>query len=51
MREVGNNFAFIVLRDFYGTTQLVIENEELFKQFKALNKECRGPSWPRAGPR
>ncbi len=39
MREVGNNFAFIVLRDFYGTTQLVIENEELFKQFKALNKE------------
>ena len=39
MREVGNNFAFIVLRDFYGTTQLVIENEALFKQFKALNKE------------
>ena len=39
MREVGNNFAFVVLRDFYGTTQLVIENEELFKQFKALNKE------------
>jgi len=39
MREVGNNFAFVVLRDFYGTTQLVIESEDLFKQFKALNKE------------
>ena len=39
MREVGNNFAFIVLRDFYGTTQLVIENEELFRQCKAINKE------------
>ncbi len=39
MREVGNNFAFIVLRDFYGTTQLVIENEDLFRQFKVLNKE------------
>ena len=39
VREVGNNFAFVVLRDFYGTTQLVIDNEELFKQIKALNKE------------
>ena len=39
MREVGNNFAFVVLRDFYGTTQLVIDSEEMFKAFKALNKE------------
>ena len=39
VREVGNNFAFVVLRDFYGTTQLVIDNEEMFKQIKALNKE------------
>ena len=29
IREVGNNFAFLVLRDFYGTTQVVIENEEM----------------------
>ena len=29
IREVGNNFAFVVLRDFYGTTQVVIENEEM----------------------
>lgn len=39
MREVGNNFAFIVLRDFYGTTQLVIDDETLFRQCKAINKE------------
>ena len=28
VREVGSNFAFVVLRDFYGTTQVVIESEE-----------------------
>ena len=39
VREVGNNFAFVVLRDFYGTTQLVIDNEDLFRQVKGLNKE------------
>ena len=39
MREVGNNFAFIVLRDFYGTTQLVIDDETLFRQCKSINKE------------
>ena len=39
VREVGNNFAFVVLRDFYGTTQLVIDNEEMFRQIKGLNKE------------
>ena len=39
VREVGNNFAFVVLRDFYGTTQLVIDNEDLFRQVKSLNKE------------
>ena len=26
VREVGANLAFVVLRDFYGTTQLVIES-------------------------
>ncbi len=39
VREVGNNFAFVVLRDFYGTTQLVIEDEALYRQVKGLNKE------------
>ena len=39
VREVGANFAFCVLRDFYGTTQFVIENEEMMKAVKPLNKE------------
>ena len=39
VREVGSSLAFVVLRDFYGTTQLVLEDEELLKTVKALNKE------------
>ena len=39
VREVGQNFAFVVLRDFYGTTQVVIENEEMMGIIKPLNKE------------
>ena len=39
IREVGSNFAFVVLRDFYGTTQVVIENEEMMAIVKPLNKE------------
>ena len=39
VREVGANFAFCVLRDFYGTTQVVIENEEMMKLIKPINKE------------
>ncbi len=27
VREVGSNFAFVILRDLYGTTQVVGENE------------------------
>ncbi len=39
VREVGSNFAFVVLRDFYGTTQVVIESEEMMAVVKPLNKE------------
>ena len=39
VREVGANFAFCVLRDYYGTTQVVIENEEMMKVIKPINKE------------
>ena len=39
VREVGSNFAFCVLRDFYGTTQVVIENEEMMRVIKPINKE------------
>ncbi|MBE6971503.1 MAG: aspartate--tRNA ligase [Ruminococcaceae bacterium] len=39
VREVGNNFAFVVLRDFYGTTQVVIESEDMMAAIHGLNKE------------
>ena len=38
-REVGANLGFVVLRDFYGTTQAVIETEEMMAVVKGLNKE------------
>jgi len=39
VREVGNNFAFVVVRDFYGTTQVVIEDEAMMAIIKGINKE------------
>ena len=39
VREVGSNFAFVIVRDFYGTTQVVIENEAMMEIVKSLNKE------------
>jgi len=39
VREVGNNFAFVVVRDFYGTTQVVIEDEAMMQVVKSVNKE------------
>ena len=39
VREVGQNFAFVIVRDFYGTTQVVIEDEEMMSVVKPLNKE------------
>ena len=39
VRMVGSGFAFVVVRDFYGTTQVVVENDELISQIKGINKE------------
>ena len=39
VREVGGNLAFVVLRDFYGTTQVVVEDEADLKVIKGINKE------------
>ena len=39
IREVGGSLAFIVLRDFYGSTQLVAETEDIMNIFRSLNKE------------
>ena len=40
VREVGSTLAFVIVRDFYGTTQLVVENNEaLLNLVKGLNCE------------
>ena len=39
VRVVSAGLAFVVLRDFYGTTQLVADSEELVNTFKAITKE------------
>ncbi len=39
VRTVGSNFAFVVLRDFYGTTQIVIESEDMMAAIRDVNKE------------
>ena len=39
VREVSGSLCFAILRDFYGTTQLVLETEDMIAAFRALNKE------------
>ena len=39
VRVVSANLAFLVLRDFYGATQIVIETEDMMASLKGLNKE------------
>ncbi|MBR6521819.1 MAG: aspartate--tRNA ligase [Oscillospiraceae bacterium] len=39
VRVVSASLAFVVVRDFYGTTQVVAETEDMVNTFKAINKE------------
>ena len=39
VRAVSASLAFVVLRDFYGTTQIVVESEEMMAVIADLNKE------------
>ena len=39
IRAVSGSLAFLVLRDFYGTTQVVVEDEALLAKVKGWNKE------------
>ncbi|MCQ2539121.1 MAG: aspartate--tRNA ligase [Acetatifactor sp.] len=39
MRKVSKNLGFVILRDFYGTTQLVVETEEMMEIIDGINKE------------
>ena len=39
MRKVSKNLGFLVLRDFYGVTQMVIETEEMMEKLSGVNTE------------
>ncbi len=39
IRKVSKNLGFLVLRDFYGTTQIVIETEEMMAKIQGVNCE------------
>lgn len=39
VREVSGSLAFVLIRDFYGTTQAVAETEDSIKLIKSVNKE------------
>ena len=39
IRKVSKNLGFLVLRDFYGTTQVVIETEDMMSVIDSVNKE------------
>ena len=39
IRVVSASLAFIVVRDFYGTTQVVAKTEEMVNTFKSITKE------------
>ena len=39
IRKVSKNLGFLILRDFYGTTQVVIETEEMMSVIDSINKE------------
>lgn len=39
LREVSNNLAFLVLRDFYGITQVVIEDAETLTKVRSVKRE------------
>ena len=39
MRKVSKNLGFLVLRDFYGVTQAVVETEEMMDALAGINNE------------
>ena len=39
VREVSAALAFVVLRDFYGTTQIVVESEDMIRLVREITRE------------
>lgn len=40
LRQVSKNLGFLILRDFYGTTQIVAETEEQMEQLAGMAYCC-----------
>ncbi len=39
LRKVSKNLGFLILRDFYGTTQIVIDSEQMMDRLSVINTE------------
>ena len=39
IRKVSKDLGFVIIRDFYGTTQVVVETEEMMEQLRPINLE------------
>ena len=39
LRKVSKSFGFMILRDFYGTTQIVVEDDRIMEQLSDINYE------------
>ena len=39
MRKVSKNLGFLILRDFYGVTQVVVETEEMMARLSGVHNE------------
>ncbi len=39
MRKVSKNLGFLILRDYYGTTQIVVESEDIMQKLSGINNE------------
>jgi len=45
VREVGSGLMFVVLRDFYGSTQLAVEDAQMIAAFRGIAKESTVAVW------
>lgn len=39
LRRISKNLGFLILRDFYGTVQVVLETEEMLEKLRGINRE------------
>ena len=39
LRKMSKSLGFMILRDFYGTTQIVVEDDRIMEQLSGINYE------------